>query len=71
MRTDAPNVLAGARLVRPLAYIGNLKWCVWYRVSGRPITETSINRKDGLIETQTGSRVGGGGGGGGGLLPVV
>ena len=26
MRTDAPNVLAGARLVRPLAYIGNLKW---------------------------------------------
>ena len=26
MRTDAPNVLAGARLVKSLAYIGNLKW---------------------------------------------
>ena len=28
---------------------------VWYRDSERPITETSINKKDGLIETQTGS----------------
>ena len=26
MRTDAPNVLAGARLVRPNANVGNLKW---------------------------------------------
>ena len=26
MRTDAPNVLAGARLVRPKANVGNLKW---------------------------------------------
>ena len=30
---------------------------MWYRVSERPITETSIKKKDGLIETQTGSRL--------------
>ena len=88
MRTDSPNVLAGARLVRSLANVVNLKWrklplqnfflrllytslsgekstpvnspdwrqiftIVWYRVSERPITETSINKKDDLIETQT------------------